>query len=71
MSAVLKRNHSGLMILHKVWKVLNQALPLDFHKPMTFLPILVQRELFHAPLFPYCVPNLLMPYCQIKELNWE
>lgn len=45
--------------------------PMVFTKLMTFLPILEQRELSHAPLLPYCVPKLLMLYCQIKELNQD
>lgn len=68
MSAVLKRKCSGLIILYKVWKVLNQVLPCGFHRTHDF-PSNIRAEFSHAPLFPYCVPKLLMLYCQSKELN--
>lgn len=35
-SADLKREHSGFIILHKVWKVLNQVLSHGFHQTHDF-----------------------------------
>lgn len=66
MSAVLNRKCSGWIILHKVWKVLNQVIPHDFHQNHDLPSNFSAKRAFP---FPSCVPKRLMLYCQIKEFN--